>query len=441
MKDERRTFFLETYGCQMNEHDSERLAGVLAAAGYRRVEDPAKAGVILLNTCAVREKPEHKVYSRLGELRKRPPGEPEPVLAVCGCVAQIRGKALLERLPYVDLVVGTGALSELPSLLSEAYEGRRTAQVDFVEPPSALWELAERTSRVSAYLTIMRGCNNFCSYCVVPFARGRETSRPKEEILAEARALLDQGYHEVVLLGQNVNSYAHDLQAGYDFCDLLYELSELPGLKRLRFTTSHPKDVPERLIRAMAELEPVCPHFHLAVQSGSDRVLKAMNRNYTAARFEALVQRLREAVPEIALTTDVIVGFPGETEADFELTYELFKRIRFDQAFMFEYSDRPGTRAFQLQPKVPRAEKNRRLKRLAALQNEISRDLNQAQVGRTFEVLVEGPRPGRPGQLQGRTPQHKLMLFDGPESLTGEFVQVTAREAFLWGFKGELVRR
>jgi tRNA-2-methylthio-N6-dimethylallyladenosine synthase len=295
-----------------------------------------------------------------------------------------------------------------------------------------------RSSGQSAYVNITYGCDNFCAYCIVPYARGRELSRRPSGIVSECRAALDDGYPEIMLLGQNVNSYGHDLDIGIDFPDLLYQIGALADLKRLRFTTSHPKDCSRKLLEAMANIDTVCEHLHLPVQAGDDKVLRRMGRGYSSARFRAIVQQARELMPRIAITTDVMVGFPGETPEQFERTLELFEQIRFDQAYMFKYNDRPGTKAAQMPDKVAEEEKQERLVELIDLQNRISRENNEALVGRDFRVLVEGPDERSEGSIRGRTRHNKIMIFKGPPQLAGQVVSVTATEAFLWGFFGEL---
>ena len=427
-------------GCQMNERDSETVAGVLQALGLQPTDDPAQARVAVLNTCAVREKPEHKVYSRLGELARLKQRRPDMVIAVCGCVAQVAAEDLRRRAPYVDLIIGPRNLADLgPAVEAALASSCFTLSTDADACPDASLPAA-RAPGVSAFVNISVGCDNFCAYCIVPYARGREISRPAEEIIREVEGLVADGTHEVMLLGQNVNSYRgpSGIPTPTSFPDLLRLVGQTDGLWRLRFTTSHPKDLSEELLQAMAETPSACEHLHLPIQAGDDDVLARMGRGYTYAHYKGLVDRAREIMPDLAVTTDVMVGFPGETEAQFERTLRAFAETRYDQAFMFKYSDRRGTRAETMPDKVSEADKQSRLARLVALQNETSRAINRAQVGRTFEVLVEGHDAKHPEKLRGRTRQNKLMVFDGPAELIGTLVSVTAHEGFLWGFTGEL---
>jgi len=433
-------YHIATMGCQMNERDSETVAGVLQALGLQPTDDPAQARVAVLNTCAVREKPEHKVYSRLGELARLKQRRPDMVIAVCGCVAQVAAEDLRRRAPYVDLIIGPRNLADLgPAVEAALASSCFTLSTDADACPDASLPAA-RAPGVSAFVNISVGCDNFCAYCIVPYARGREISRPAEEIVREVEGLVADGTHEVMLLGQNVNSYRGPSQSSVptSFPDLLRLVGQTDGLWRLRFTTSHPKDLSEELLQAMAETPSACEHLHLPIQAGDDDVLARMGRGYTYAHYKGLVDRAREIMPDLAVTTDVMVGFPGETEAQFERTLRAFAEIRYDQAFMFKYSDRRGTRAETMPDKVSEADKQSRLARLVALQNETSRAINRAQVGRTFEVLVEGHDAKHPEKLRGRTRQNKLMVFDGPAELIGTLVSVTAHEGFLWGFTGEL---
>ncbi len=427
-------------GCQMNERDSETIAGVLETLGLQPTPDPAQARVAVLNTCAVREKPEHKVYSRLGELARLKERRPDLVIAVCGCVAQIEADEIRRRAPYVDLIIGPRNLADLRAAVARSLAAPCvTVSTDVGACPDASLP-AVRAPGVSAFVNISVGCDNFCTYCIVPYARGRETSRPADEILREVERLVADGYREVMLLGQNVNSYrdASGASASTRFPELLRRVGAVPGLWRLRFTTSHPKDLSEALLLAMAATPTACEHLHLPIQAGDDEVLVRMGRGYTYAHYRGLVDRAREIMPSLAITTDVMVGFPGETEAQFERTLRAFAEIRYDQAFMFKYSDRPGTRAEGFADKVSEADKQNRLERLVALQNETSRAINRAQVGESFEVLVEGHDAKHPDKLRGRTRQNKLMVFPGPPELIGTLAHVTAREGFLWGFVGEM---
>jgi len=433
-------YHIATMGCQMNERDSETVAGVLQALGLQPTDDPAQARVAVLNTCAVREKPEHKVYSRLGELARLKQRRPDMVIAVCGCVAQVAAEDLRRRAPYVDLIIGPRNLADLgPAVEAALASSCFTLSTDADACPDASLPAA-RAPGVSAFVNISVGCDNFCAYCIVPYARGREISRPAEEIIREVEGLVADGTHEVMLLGQNVNSYRgpSGIPTPTSFPDLLRLVGQTDGLWRLRFTTSHPKDLSEELLQAMAETPSACEHLHLPIQAGDDDVLARMGRGYTYAHYKGLVDRAREIMPDLAVTTDVMVGFPGETEAQFERTLRAFAEVRYDQAFMFKYSDRRGTRAETMPDKVSEADKQSRLARLVALQNETSRAINRAQVGRTFEVLVEGHDAKHPEKLRGRTRQNKLMVFDGPAELIGTLVSVTAHEGFLWGFTGEL---
>lgn len=432
-------YYIETYGCQMNVRDSETIAGELEAIGYQRAEAPDQADVVVLNTCSVREKPHHKVYSRLGELRRIKARRPSTVIAVCGCMAQIVGEELVQRADYVDIVLGPRNVARFPEALAEVLAGGGPVIIrdEAERVPEGLPVV--RCPGVSAYVNVTYGCDNFCAYCVVPYARGREVSRRPDDILAEVRAAVAAGRREVTLLGQNVNSYGRDLDPPITFPRLLALVNEVDGLWRIRFTTSHPKDCSEELLQAMARLEKVCEHLHLPLQAGDDEVLQRMGRGYTYAQYLAIIERARELIPDVAVTTDLMVGFPGETPEQFERTLRAVEEIRFDQAFMFKYDDRPGTRAAEMPDKVPPAEKQRRLELLVALQNEIARSINQAQVGQVFEVLVEEVDAKAPHTLRGRTRQHKLMLFPAREELIGTLVRVRANEAFLWGFRGSQV--
>ncbi|MFH1134859.1 MAG: tRNA (N6-isopentenyl adenosine(37)-C2)-methylthiotransferase MiaB [Pseudomonadota bacterium] len=412
--------YVATFGCQMNEYDSERMVRLLSDRGYRTCPDPAQADLIILNTCSIREKAEQKVYSLLGRLRPFKEARPDLVIAVAGCVAQQEGEKLLEQAPYVSLVLGTHAVGRLPELLDQAARtGRRVCQTafDYNLAPSPTG--AGEPGRIKAFLTIMQGCDNFCSYCVVPYVRGREVSRPLESVLDEARDLLGRGVKEITLLGQNVNSYGRGLEPGVDFPLLLEKISELDGLARLRFTTSHPKDLSPRLIAIMGRGGVVCEHLHLPVQSGADKVLAAMRRRYTREDYLALVTALREARPDISLTTDVIVGFPGETEDDFRETMDLLARVRFDGMFSFKYSDRPMTKASGMNDKVEEEVKGRRLSELQAFQKSITLERNLGLIGSVAEVLVEGHGGRYPDQLTGRTRGAKIVNFNGPDSLIG----------------------
>lgn len=436
-------YYLKTMGCQMNEHDSEVIAGILASLGYQSTEELEEADLILYNTCSVRENPERKVYGHIGAFRKLKEAKPELIIGICGCMPQQKDELqnILEKLPHVDLIFGTHNIHRLPELLERAQSGERVVEV---------WEEAQaaqgedhrdglpviRRHNVKAFVNVIYGCTNFCSYCIVPYTRGREHSRLPEMVIKEVRDLAEAGFKEVTLLGQNVNAYGKDLGADITFGKLLRELHQIEGIERIRFTTSHPRDMGDDLISAMAELPKVCEHLHLPVQAGSNRILRRMNRGYTREYYLQLVERVRRAVPGISLTTDLIVGFPGETEEDFAETLSLVEEVRFDSAFTFIFSPRKGTPAAKMTDQVPEEVKKERIYRLIDLQNEISAEHMQKLLGQELEVLVE--EVSSTG-LVGRTRSNRQVHFSGDESLVGQLARVRITKASTFSLKGQLV--
>ena len=413
-----------TYGCQMNEYDSERVAGLLREQRYELTENAADADLILVNTCAIREKAEDKVFSKLGELRALKLQRPELVLGVMGCMAQLQQGAVQKRAPYVDLVFGSPAVARVGELVERVRRERRplmdTAEAPLVKitarPPSA--------SRLKAYVTVMEGCEKHCTFCVVPRTRGRERSHPPETVVAEVRGLVADGCREVTLLGQTVNAYGRDLTPPTDLAELLHRVNDVDGLARIRFTTSNPYNLTPKLIAAMRDVPKVCEWFHLPLQSGSDRVLERMNRGYTRAEYLDLIAALRDAVPDIALSTDLIVGFPGETEADFEATLEMVERVQYDNVFAFRYSRRPGTPAAEMRDQIPEDEKARRNARLLAVVERVTAARSGRLAGQVVEVLVDGISKRHPGELSGRTRCNRVVNFDGGGAAVGDVVTV-----------------
>ena len=425
----------------MNERDSETLAGILGQMDYEPTATLENGDIIVFNTCTVRAKPHHKLFSKLGELRRLKERQPEKIIVVCGCVAQTGADEIGRRAPFVDIIIGPRNYSHFAAAVSHCQQSVSSSKPivitdDEQQIPEGLPTC--RHTQVGAYVNVTYGCNNFCAYCIVPYARGREQSRQMADIVAEVQSLVASGCQEVTLLGQNVNSYGQDLGNRVDFADLLAELDAIAGLECIRFTTSHPKDLSMKLLDAMRDLPSVCEHLHLPIQAGDDAVLARMGRGYTYGDYRSLVDAARERIPDIAISTDVMVGFPGETEQQFRHTLRAFQQIRFDQAFMFKYNDRPGTRAAQMPDKVTEKVKQQRLKELIALQDEIARDINRRQVGRTLEVLVAGPDPRSSGKVRGRTRTNKLVIFPGQPELVGQLVVVQAQKAYLWGFLGKI---
>ncbi|MDR2367414.1 MAG: tRNA (N6-isopentenyl adenosine(37)-C2)-methylthiotransferase MiaB [Deltaproteobacteria bacterium] len=434
-----RNLFIVTYGCQMNVYDSGRLGSLMRQRGWAMAESQESADFIFVNTCSIREKAARRVIGHLKRLRALKKKNPGLILGVGGCVAEQEGRRLIDEVPWLNLVVGPGRLGEIPAAAEALAAGGPPVVLSGQGPGFPEIPLAGAgPAPVSSFLTIMSGCDNYCAYCVVPYLRGPESSRPKGEILAEARDLVSRGSMEITLLGQNVNSYGRPgHRGGEDFVDLLTEVSRIPGLRRLRFTTSHPKDFPQALVDLFGRLPNLCEHLHLPLQAGSDRVLAAMGRRYGWERYLGLVAALREACPGLALSTDVIVGFPGETEAEYLETVSALRTVRFDSIFSFKYSDRPMTAANSLPGKVPEEEKQRRLAHLQAIQKTITLERHQALVGKTVEALVEGF--GRhPGQLTGRARDLKVINFDGPARLLGSLAMVTVTEAWPVSLIGRL---
>jgi tRNA-2-methylthio-N6-dimethylallyladenosine synthase len=420
-----RSVYIETYGCQMNLADSELLFGHLGRHGYQRTDDPAGADVILINTCAIREHAEERVVGRLGDLVRHKARRPDVQLGIAGCMAQHLRDSLMARLPFVDFVVGPDAYRRLPELLGNpAGDPLVDVRLDRDETYADL--VPQRERGVRAWMTIMRGCDKFCTFCVVPYVRGRERSLPAAAILGQVRQLAEEGFREVVYLGQTVNVYR---DGDVDFGELLRRTNAIDGIERIRFTSPHPSDMTDSVLAAMASCEKVCPQLHLPVQSGADRVLARMERGYTAAEYLALVERLRHGIPGIALTTDIIVGFPGEDESDFLATCELMRRVRYDSAFMFKYSARSGTKAFKWPETVSEDEKGRRLQTIITLQHEQSAAINQGLIGATTEVLVEGPARRHEGWLVGKTPHFKTAVFPADGTPPGELRRVRITEA------------
>lgn len=424
-----------TYGCQMNERDSEAMAGLLEEMGFEPARRPEEADLILVNTCAVRERAENKVFGKLGELRALKSARPELIIGVAGCMVQREGMAqkIRQLAPHVDLIIGTHALHRLPELVREVERTRRTRVAVIPAAAAPLTELpVKRSDKIRAYVNVSYGCNNFCTYCIVPYVRGPERSRQPEDILREVRSLAAAGYREVTLLGQNVNSYGRDLAKPVTFGDLLKLVDRVEGLARIRFTTSHPRDFSHELIEIIARSEKVCEHFHLPAQAGSDRILALMGRGYTRTHYLELARAIRTRLPEATITTDLIVGFPGESEEDFAATLDLVEQVRFDAAFTFIYSPRPGTAAANLPDQVPAAVKRERLARLNQLQYRFTRESNERLVGRVVEVLVEGRSKTNPERLTGRTRTNKVVVFSGPEEMIGQLVplRITAAQTF-----------
>ena len=433
--------YLRTYGCQMNAYDSEKIAGVLGAAeGLAAAGGPEEADVIVFNTCSVRDKAQEKVFADLGRVRHLKQSNPRLMIAVGGCVASQEGDGIVARAPFVDVVFGPQTLHRLPELLAR----RRTTgapQVDVSFPEIEKFDrLPEpRTTGASGFVSIMEGCSKYCSFCVVPYTRGEEVSRGFEDVVGEIGALAAQGVKEVTLLGQNVNAWRGPIAGEEaDFAELLRYVAEVPGLERIRYTTSHPREFTRRLIDAHAELPALAPHVHLPVQSGADRVLAAMKRGYTALEYRSIVRRLRKARPGLSLTSDFIVGFPGETEAEFEATLALARELEFDGSFAFVYSARPGTPAAELPDATPRAHKLERLQRLQAQLDAQARAVSEAMVGRSERVLVEGPSRRDARELAGRTGNNRVVNFAGPAALAGRFARVRVTAALAHSLRGEL---
>lgn len=423
-----RNLYIETYGCQMNAHESDLMAGMLRELNYRPTIDPQQADLAILNTCSVRAKAEEKIYSSLGRWRLIKKKRPWMILGVAGCVAQQEKENLFKRIPELDLVFGPQNLHRLPEMIRGVEEEHaQRLEVNFYRSYDLIEVPRSRSTPVgiSAFVSIMQGCNNVCTFCVVPYTRGPEVSRRSESILSEVKSLVERGAREVILLGQNVNSYGDRVRGELTFPGLLANLNSLSGLERIRFTTSHPKDLSEELIKAFRDLEKVCEHFHLPVQSGSNPVLARMRRGYTVDAYLSRVEALRRECPGVAVTTDVIVGFPGETERDFEETLALIKAVQYHDIYSFKYSPRPGTAAGRrFSDDVPDAVKSERLVRLRETQQSISLLIYQSYVGKTFDVLVDDKARRGEALISGRTRTNKVVIFDGPETSVGKTVPV-----------------
>ncbi|MDH4167257.1 MAG: tRNA (N6-isopentenyl adenosine(37)-C2)-methylthiotransferase MiaB [Gammaproteobacteria bacterium] len=434
--------YLKTFGCQMNEYDSARMADVLReSGGYEPTANPEEADLLLLNTCSVREKAQEKVFSQLGRWRDLKAARPHVIIGVGGCVASQEGEGITDRAPFVDLVFGPQTIHRLPDMLEELRsQGRAVVDISFPEIEKFDRLPEPRADGVTAFVSIMEGCSKYCTFCVVPYTRGEEVSRPLEQVLAEVRSLAQQGVVEITLLGQNVNAYRGPLAGGgqADLAALIYLVADVPGIERIRFTTSHPVEFRDSLVEAYRDVPQLANYLHLPVQSGSDRVLALMKRGHTVLEYKQKLRRLREVRPDISLTTDIIVGFPGETERDFEATLDLVREIGFDQSFSFIYSQRPGTPASSLPDDVTHAEKQARLERLQAQLNAQARAISRSMVGTTQRVLVERPSKRDTRQLAGRTENNRWVNFDGPASLINRFTDVVVTEAMPNSLRGRL---
>jgi tRNA-2-methylthio-N6-dimethylallyladenosine synthase len=433
--------FIRSFGCQMNEYDSDRMADVLRAAeGFETTDRPEDADLILFNTCSVREKAQERVFHDLGRVRPLKQARPDLLIGVGGCVASQEGAAIVARAPYVDLVFGPQTLHRLPDLI-DARRSTGAPQVDISFPEIEKFDRLPpaRVEGSTAFVSIMEGCSKYCSFCVVPYTRGEEISRPLDDVLTEVADLAEQGVKEVTLLGQNVNSYRGRMADGEisDFALLLEYIAELPGIGRMRYTTSHPREFTARLIEAHASIDKLAPHVHLPVQSGSDRVLAAMKRGYTSLEYKAIVRRLRAACPGISISSDLIVGFPGETEADFAATLRLADEMGFDGSFCFVYSRRPGTPAAELPDDTPQELKLARLARLQGRIDAHAARISEGMVGTRQQILVEGPSRRNPEELSGRTGNNRMVNFRGAPHLVGQFVDVTITAALSHSLRGD----
>lgn len=431
--------FIGVYGCQMNISDAERMEGQLRTIGYERVAEMEGADLILLNTCCVRETAEDKVYGKIGEIKHLKRANPDLIFGITGCMAQKESDGLIKRAPHIDFVLGTNKVHELTHVVQEIEQERGhivDTQLGETELPDDV--PVARGGKFSAWVPIMYGCNNFCTYCIVPYVRGRERSRLPEDVVKEVREAVAQGYKEVTLLGQNVNSYGKDHQQA-DFADLLKMVDEVPGIERVRFMTSHPKDLSDKVIAVIRDGEHICEHIHLPVQYGSNKLLKAMNRVYTVESYKDLVRRIRQEIPNASLTTDLIVGFPGETEEDFAEMLAFLKEIRYDSAYTFIYSKRSGTPAATMENQVDDKVKHQRLEQLMALQNEISLEINQGLQDKVLEVMVEGPSKNDADTWTGRTRTNKIVLFAHGDEQEGDFINVKITQPQTWVLKGERV--
>ncbi len=441
-KMDKKLFCISTYGCQMNEEDSEKLSGMLKSQGYERTENKEEASIIIFNTCCVRENAENKVFGNLGQLKQLKKKNPNLVIAICGCMMQQVGMAdkVLKTFPYVDIIFGTHNAHKFPEYLHRVLqEGVQVKEILNKEEGIVEGLPIDRKSDVKAFVTIMYGCNNFCTYCIVPYVRGRERSRKSEDIIKEIEELVSQGYKEITLLGQNVNSYGKGLEEDIDFAGLLRKVNEVKGLERVRFMTSHPKDLSEDVIMAIKECDKLCEQVHLPVQSGSSRILKEMNRHYDREYYLDLVKKIKSEIPDVTLTTDIIIGFPGETEEDFLDTLSLCEEVGYDSAFTFIYSRRNHTPADKMENQIPDDIKHDRFNRLVEAINKKVVIKNKEYEGKVVEVLVEGPSKNDETKLTGRTRNGKLVNFAGDEKLVGELVNLKIVRAQPFSLIGEIV--
>jgi tRNA-2-methylthio-N6-dimethylallyladenosine synthase len=437
---EKKRFFIETFGCQMNHHDSEKVAGTLIRMGYELTENAAEADLLLLNTCNIREKANQKVFSRIGSLQKSYQAKPGAKVGLLGCMAQMEGHKIFEKAPNVDLVVGSSSYSFIPQLIEKVEQGVSHV-IDVSQDTDRLFETytQSRENPYKAFVTIMEGCNRFCAFCVVPYTRGRERSRTGGHILAEIRQLASEGYPEVMLLGQTVNSWQDPAGIIPSFAELLKRIAAIEGVRRVRFTSPHPSDFHPDIVEVIENTPEVCNQVHLPVQSGSTEILRRMKRDYTRDEYLRRVEFIRAAKREIALSTDIIVGFPGESQDDFEETLSIIEKVRYDQVFSFKYSPRPGTEAFTFADVISEEEKSRRLSILQEFQRKIQIERNATFVGKELEVLVEGRSQKSPDELMGRTTQNKIVNFAGPSDLLGRFADVRVTNYFPNSLAGELI--
>lgn len=434
-------YYIETWGCQMNEEDSEKLSGMLKRQGYTRTEVREDASIIIFNTCCVRENAENKVFGNLGRLKKQKEENPDLIIAICGCMMQQKGMAddILKRFPYVDIIFGTHNSYKFPEYLNRVKtEGVQIKEIFDKETEIVEGVPIDRLSDIKAFVTIMYGCNNFCTYCVVPYVRGRERSRKPEDIENEIKELVAKGYKEVTLLGQNVNSYGKGLEEEITFAQLLRRINEIEGLERIRFMTSHPKDLTLDVVYAIRDCDKICEQIHLPVQSGSDRILKVMNRHYTKEQYLKLAKEIRKEIPDVTFSTDIIVGFPGETEEDFNETLELVKEVQYDAAFTFIYSRRNHTPADKMENQIPDDVKHERFNRLVEVVNAGIAKGNKETEGKVYEVLVEGNSKNDETKLTGRTRNGKLVNFTGCKELIGKLVDVKITKANSFSLIGEV---